>query len=193
MRVKEVARKDIEERFQGMSDYVRIDYLSSCLKNNLDYDTRKFVLVKLAGLFESKGMYADAGKAMRAAAEINTTEKNKVEDFLKSIELFIRASDYEMADLIMRKMFPVLEVIEVKQIERRVKAMYDMHAKTCIQKGKRKQDIGAYEKSLTLNVEDSEKRDIRSTLLKLYEQVGDISQFNKMRRQIESGGQPNQF
>jgi tetratricopeptide (TPR) repeat protein len=184
MRVKETTRKEIESKFADMSDYVRIDYLSSCLKNQLDFDTRKFVLVKLAGLFEAKGMYHDAAKAMKSAAEINTNAPNKVNDYVKSIELFIRAGDYDMADVMLKKVTPLLSVSKSAEIEKSVRDIYRIQARASVEKNKRKQATLAYEKLLSFDLDPVEEEDVQNKLLELYEKVGDISQYNKLKKKM---------
>ena len=67
MQVKENGKQEIEEKFLEMSEYLRMNYLENCLKSGLDFETRKFVLVKLCGLYESKKMFVDAGKMMLSA------------------------------------------------------------------------------------------------------------------------------
>ncbi|MCA9485771.1 MAG: hypothetical protein KC506_02925 [Nanoarchaeota archaeon] len=184
MRVKEISRKEIEARFEEMSDYVRIDYLSSCLKNHLDFDTRKFVLVKLAGLFEAKGMYHDAARAMKSASEINTNVQNKIGDFVKSVELFVRAGDYDMADVIMKKVLSSVSIPRAREIEGTIKEIYKIQGRACIQKNRRKQATLAYERLLEFNLEEGEKDEIRNKLLELYNQVGDIAQYNKLKKKL---------
>jgi hypothetical protein len=76
-----------------------MDYLESCLKNRLDFDTKKFVLIKLAGIYEVRKMFLDAGRAMRLAADINTTTQGKITDYLKSAELFIKSGSFDEADV----------------------------------------------------------------------------------------------
>ena len=51
MQVKEKNRREIEERLGKMGDYVKIDYLISCLKRDLDFDSKRFCLIKLSFMF----------------------------------------------------------------------------------------------------------------------------------------------
>jgi len=66
-------RKEIEEKLQNVGDYVKMDFLQNCLRQQLDFDTRKFVLIKLAGAYELRRMFLAAAKLMKDAADINTT------------------------------------------------------------------------------------------------------------------------
>ena len=40
-----------------MGEYVQIEYLERCLGKQLDFETKKFVLLKLSGIYENKSMF----------------------------------------------------------------------------------------------------------------------------------------
>ncbi|MEK6825139.1 MAG: hypothetical protein AABY02_04775, partial [Nanoarchaeota archaeon] len=90
MTIQERTKQDIQTKLAKMGDYVKIDYLCRALSSGLDFETRKFVLLELSKLYESRSMYLEAGKLMKNAAEINTTFKGKITDFMKSVELLDR-------------------------------------------------------------------------------------------------------
>ncbi len=184
MLVRETTRKEIEEKFVGMNEYVRIDYLTSCLKSNLDFETRKFVLVKLSGLLENKGMFLDAGKAMKSAAEINTAKQNKINDFMKAAELFIRGGDYDMADATRQKLAQIVEGEQLVLLDRILKETYRVQAKYLIEKHRRKQAIEVYEKMVEIEKMTNEKAELQKKLLELYESVGEMNKFILLKRKI---------
>jgi len=185
MQVREKTRKEIEARFEEMGDYVRIDYLSSCLKGNLDFDTRKFVLVKLAELFESRKMFLDAGKMMKGAAEINTTFKNKIEDFSRAVELFIKSGDYYEADGALKSALSISNESQREEVLKRAKENYKTQANFFISNDKRKHAMEVYEKILTMNPEQSEKEGIEKSLLNLYRDLGKIREYNLLIKRIK--------
>jgi len=43
-----LTRRDIEAKLSSVGDYVKMDFLQQCLKKNIDFDTKRFVMVKLA-------------------------------------------------------------------------------------------------------------------------------------------------
>jgi tetratricopeptide (TPR) repeat protein len=183
MRVKEIGKKEIEQKFGEMNDYLKMEYLRSCLKNQLDFETRKFVLVKLAGLYEAKGMLLEAGKMMRFAAEINTNVEIKIGDFIKSVELFVRGGDYDSADVAAKKAISANEN-KKEEIIGRVKEFYRIQAKIYVGENRRKQAIGAYEKLLSLETDSGEIKVMQEKLLKLYEGVGDFVKYKNLKRKI---------
>ena len=98
MLIKEKTRREVEEKLKSLGDFVKIDYLTSCLKQQVDFDTRKFVLLQLSKLYEDKKMFVEAGKMIELAANINTTFQNQINDFLKAAELFVKGGDFDKAD-----------------------------------------------------------------------------------------------
>ncbi|MFH1289839.1 MAG: hypothetical protein ABIH92_00345 [Nanoarchaeota archaeon] len=184
MRVKEVTKKDIENRFIEMNDYMKIEYLKSCLKNHLDFDTRKFVLVKLSGLFEAKGMFLDAGRMMKSAAEINTNRQTKINDFVKAVELFVRGGSYDDADVVTKKAFSLADEKRIGEMGELVKDFYRIQAKVSVERSKRKQAIDIYERLLTLNLIDDEKEEVQQKLLDLYGGVGEMNKYRNLKRKI---------
>lgn len=184
MRVKETTRKEMEERLSGMSDFVKMDYLSSCLKNQTDFDTRRFLLLELGKLFESKGMFLDAARSIRTAAEINTNRQNKINDFLKAVNLFVRSGDYEQVDITSNKIFELTEQKQTKETEARIKEFYNSQGIFLIEKNRRKQAAGLYEKMLTLKLDEKEKSEIQKKLLGLYEGIGEVNRYITLKRKF---------
>ena len=84
MDVREKNRHEIEARLSTMGDYVKMEYLNDCLKKITDFETRRFVMIRLADIYEAKKMFLEAGKLFRKIAEINTSTSNKISDFTKS-------------------------------------------------------------------------------------------------------------
>ncbi|MFH1802164.1 MAG: hypothetical protein ABH864_01795 [archaeon] len=184
MRVKEREKKEIEQRIMEMNDYLRIEYLKGCLKNQLDFDTRKFVLVKLAGLYETKSMMLEAGRMMRSAAEINTSQGTKVTDFIKAMELFIRGGDYDLADIVRKKVLALADANRREEIDKTIREYYKIQARVCIEGNKRKQAVGVYEKLLTMQLDDLERKELQEVLLGLYEAVGDFGKHRSLKRKM---------
>ncbi len=167
-----------------MNDYLKMEYLKNCLKNQLDFDTKKFVLVKLAGLYETKGMLLEAGKMMRAAGDINTSVTSKISDFVKSTELFIRGGDFDSADAMKKKAVAIAPLDQQGEIEKRIKEYYRIQAKIYVDGNKRKQAASFYEKLLTMDLGFMEKREVQEELLKIYEGLGDFNKYRNLRRKV---------
>src|SRR3989344_1562860 len=173
MKIEDISRKAVEEKISTMGDYVKIGYLSNCLKKSLDFDTRKFVLTTLSKLYEDRKMFNAAGKMLSFAADINATFNGKISDFLNSTELFIKGGSYDEADLIFRKATSMANISQKTE-----------QAKEHLKKDKRRNAAEVYEKLLTLDLDPQEKDEIKAKLIVLYESLGKIREFYSMRRSL---------
>lgn len=182
MIVKEENRRDIEQRLSKLGDYVKIDYLSSCLKKPLDFDTRKFVLLKLAEIYEQKNMFSDAAKMIQIAANINTTAQSQINDFIKAGGLFIKAGNFDLADSMFEKAFAYGDTIQKVMVKNAKRGMYKKQAELYLKNDKRKNAMLAYERLFELDLSPLEKREVHEKLLKLYESLGKIREYFSLKR-----------
>lgn len=184
MIIKEANRKDIEARLASMGDYVKIDYLGGLLKNNLDYDTRRFVLVKLASLYKDKGMLAEAARLVGNAAEINTTYEGMVNDYTKAMELFIRGNHFDESDTPFNKAIASANNEKQKMAIRvKRKDFIKLQAEELMKKDKRKNAMLAYEKLNSMpELSADEKSKVQDILAGLYEKLGKVREFYGIKK-----------
>lgn len=183
MLVKEQNRREIEARLHGMGNYVKIDYLSSCLKKQLDFDTRKFVLVKLSELYEAGKMFLEAGKMMSAAANINTSFQGKINDFIRAGSLFVKGGDFENADVAFEKALGCCESMKQKaDVKNKKTDYYKSQAKFYLDADKRQSALKAYEKLILFDLPEEERKETQEILLGLYERLGKIKDYYNLKR-----------
>ncbi len=182
MITKEANRRDIEAKLNTMGDYVKIDYLMRCLKQQLDFDSRRFCLVKLSELYEAKKMFLEAGKMLQGAAPINALDKGKINDFVKSAELFIKAGNFEFADIAFEKAMAYGTERDKWDVKQKKIDFYKNQADEYFVKDKRNSAMLAYEKFLSLNITESEKKTAQEKLLALYGRLGKIKEFTNLKR-----------
>ena len=182
MQVREKSRREIEEKLKTLGNYVKIDYLLSCLKQPVDFDTRKFVLVNLGQLYKEKKMYLEAGKMMQSAAPINTTFKGMIEDYVKSGELFVKAGSFDNADIAFEKALACGNEREKFEIKQKKIDFIKAQGEVYLKNDKRNSALLTYEKLLSLNLAESERREVQTKLLGLYERLGKIREFNSLKR-----------
>ena len=182
MEIKERNRREVEERLKSMGDYVKIHYLTTCLKQPIDFDTKRFAFLKLGELYENKKMYLDAAKMMMNAAPINTTFQGKITDFVKAAELFIKTENFEDADIAFDKAMACGNEREKLEIKQKKMDFYKSRALYYFDNDKRHSALLAYEKLLTFNLIEPERREVQSKLLYLYERLGKIKEYNNLRR-----------
>ena len=160
-----------------------MDYLSACLKKSLDFDTKKFVLLKLSEIYESHKMYLEAGKLLRVAAEINTTFEGKMQDFMKSSDLYIKGGNFDEAEISYTKALACSSGAQKERLRVRRKEAYKLYAQECVSKDKRKHAMGAYQRYLSIHeLTQQERREVQILLLTLYEKLGKIVEYNGLKR-----------
>ncbi len=184
MEVREQKRHEIEARLATMGDYIKMEYLNSCLKTPLDYDTRKFVMIKLAGIYELQKMFPEAARLFRNMADISSTTQGKINDYIKSGELFVKGGKYEDSDFSFNKAMLLGEGLQKNVVKNAMKEAYKTQAKIHLQRGKRKHAMDTYEKLLTLDLDVGERREFQNALMNLYQQLGRVRELMAMKRTI---------
>ena len=184
MEKSELTRRDVELKLASIGDYVKMDYLQACLKKQVDFDTRKFVLTTLSGIYESKKMFLDAGKILRAGAEINVTFDAKMSDYMKSADLLIKAGAFDESDISFTKALACATDIQKANLKVKRKEMYKKQAQEYLQKDKRKHAMESFEKLLEIDLQGDEKKVAQATLLGLYEKLGKIKEYSNLKRSM---------
>jgi tetratricopeptide (TPR) repeat protein len=185
MRIGETSRQEIEAKLNSMGDYVKIDYLSGCLKSNIDIDARKFVLLRLAELYSNKGMFIEAAKLFNTSADISISYVGKINDYLKACDYFVKAGSFQDADIALRNAVANANTSEKNGVKEAAKKFYLTQAKVHLQKDKRANAVKIYEKlldSFELSVE--EKSFVKTQLMPLYEKLGKLKEYSNLKRQM---------
>lgn len=181
MKVQERSKQEIEAKLSKMGDYVKIDYLQRALASGLDFETRKFVLVTLSKLYDGRAMHMEAAKHMKNAAEINTTFKGKINDFMKAVELYIKGGSYQDADFVFAQALALGNEREKLELKQTFKSYYLNQAKAYSTGDRRSLAKKVYEKLLTLDLNADEKKQVQQQLLALYEKLGNIRDFYRLK------------
>lgn len=184
--IKERNRREIEAKLKGLGSFVKIDYLTRCLKQPaLDFDTKRYVFLNLAQLYSEKKMFFEAGKMLQNAAPINTTIMEKMNDYAHAAEMFIKSGNFNMADVAFEKSISSCETEQQRTTVRDKKIdYYKKHAESCFSNDKRQNAMLAFEKLLSLNLAESEKKDAQIKLLGLYEKLGKIREYTSLKRVV---------
>lgn len=182
--IDEKNKAQIENKLQTMGDYVQMSYLQRALKSGLDFDTRKFVLLRLGGIYEARRMHLEAAKMIKAAAEINTTYREKIRDYMKATELFIKGQDYPEADRLFAQSLALGNSQEKLQMKQAYKNFYLTQAKLFENSDKRTNAKETYEKVLALELDIGERTQVQKSLLDLYDKLGKIKEYYALKQQM---------
>lgn len=184
IKVEEKTRQAMEVKMAKMGDYVKMDYLQRALTSGIDLDTRKFVLSSLSKLYEVRGMYLEAGKMMKNAAEINVTFNAKIADYMKSVDLYIKGGNYAEADMVFALAIALAAEKEKPALKTQMKNYYLTCARTYVKADKRSLAKKSYEKLLTMDIDMMEKKQIQQELLVLYEKLGNLRDYYKLKETL---------
>ncbi|MAG27575.1 hypothetical protein CMI47_18740 [Candidatus Pacearchaeota archaeon] len=184
MDVRETNKIEIEGRLKDMGDFMKMHYLESCLKSVLNFETKKFVLTRLAGIYEVRRMFRDAGRLFRDAADINSTYEGKIRDFVKSGELFIQAGQFDEADVSFGKARSCGNDSQKTRIKKTEKEFYKIRSKMTISNGKKRYAIDTYEKLLKLDLDSKEKAEVENELLELYRSLGKMVEYEGLKKRV---------
>ena len=167
-----MSKSGIEAVLAGKGDFVQIDALTKFLREEMTMEMKKFVLLKLAGLYEKVRMFTEAAKMCESASLVSIAFSEKIKHLLRGVELFIRAGDYDHADRLMKEAMVQASSVEKQEIYITVKRFYKDAAEDFEKKMKRAHAAKIYEKLLQMKLNDEERSGIRERLLDLYEKLG---------------------
>lgn len=178
-------RKEIEASLNKSGDYVKIDFLMRCLKQNLDIDTRKFAMLKLSGIYEERKMFLESARLMRLVADLEPTDLSKINDLVKSGQLYVQGGNLDEADTsFMRALAVAFSEQQKQKIKQTRIDAYKTQAKMYLSREKRKHAMDVYERLVRSEMPADEKRKIHEELLVLYERLGKVDDYFELKRKM---------
>ncbi len=129
-------------------------------------------------------MLGDAAKLMSFAAEINTTYQGKIDEYMKSAELFVKGGDFDQAEISVGKAIACGTENQKVAIKVKRKALFLAQARAYLKSDKRTHAMKAFEKLLMFDLTPEEKKEAQSALLVLYEKLGKIREFYSLKNNI---------
>jgi tetratricopeptide (TPR) repeat protein len=179
---QDMTKSEIEKDLQGKGDFVQIDHLIRFLKDQLSMDTKKFVFLKLAVLYEKAKLIDEAAKMYNNAAELAITFTEKINYYKKEAELYIKSGAFDRVEKAMRDAMSQANLREKEDIYNSIKQFYKIQAAECEKIEKRNQAVRLYEKLLEMRISESERGEIKAKLLELYRKTGKIKEYSAMEK-----------
>ncbi len=179
-----ITKADIEEELKGKEDFVKMDKLRRFLNNADNLEIKKYILLSLASINESKGMYNDAIKNVDVAIDLSLTFRDKKELAMKETELWIKARQFDMADKGLLKAQSFGNSQERMEAELVYKDQYRAHAKNAENLGKHRLAIEFYEKLFQLKQPSEKKIEVKERLIDLYNRMGRIRDAERLKNMI---------
>ncbi|MEK6891081.1 MAG: hypothetical protein AABX03_02995 [Nanoarchaeota archaeon] len=176
-----VTRIEIQNALNGKDDYTKLDVLNRALRNADSLDVKKFILLNLATINEARTFFKDAAKNIDSAAEMSLTFKEKMDYYMKETELLIKASDFVLADKIFLKALDCGNRVEQASMKPKYLEFYRNFADKLEKEGKSRKALEFYEKMFSMDLSYEEKSAIKEKILKIYEKVGRIRDYNSFK------------
>jgi len=182
MQVREKTKEEIQLKIRNMSDFVKMEYLESCIKVR-DFDIQRFCREKLADLYEDKKMFIEAAKNMQALADISVAFKDKMQAHMRQTSLLIQAGKYDDADNAFRKALATGNEGEKREMRKSIIEFYKKQALNHEKAGRGRKALEIYEKLLSMESIDAEE--IKKRLLEIYSKLGMIDKYFNLKKQLE--------
>ena len=176
-----MSRSEIEKNLAGLGDFVQIDHLTVFLKEDIPTDIRKFVMLRIAELYEKKFMFREAAKLFNNLAMLVVPFKEKIQHHVKEAELYIKSGDLREADHATQRALGQANNFEKNDIMFSIRKFYRAQAEA-YEKGMRRNNAAKmYEKLLELSPTSAEREEYKSKLLPLYEKLGRFRDYNTLK------------
>ena len=173
-------RKEIEDQLAGMNPFMQLEFLEKMLKKTETFDVKSFIHTKLAEIYSKRGMFAEAAKNMENGGEIAVTFREKREEFMKAIEIYIKAGDYGKIDIVLNKALSYANESEKPALKEQRKKMMVEQAERFEKDGKNNNALKMYELLFRI-VNEQEREIIKNKMIPLYERLGKIREANALK------------
>ena len=183
IRIKEKTLEEIEAKVNNMFTVLnKIAYLESALKENFSYKIKRFIWEKLVELYEERGMYEKAGKAMSNKAGIDFSFLEKIESYLRAAELYSKAGKIEDAEEMFIRALKDASIEQEQKIRLAMKNIFLINAAELEKKDKRVAASKFYERLIKMHLDELEKSEIKEKLVAIYKSLG---KFREMKLLVE--------
>lgn len=177
---RNMSKTEIEEFLKDFGDFVKVDHLNRFLKLSPPIDMRKFAFLKMAEIYEKRGMFMEAARCYESAAISSLTFVDKIEYHIKECQNYIRAGDFIRADQSLKKAMVEANATQRNEIYFHVKQFYKSQAESYEKQVKRNHAARIYEKLLLMRISDVEKKEIKEKLKNIYGKLGKIQDIKRL-------------
>jgi len=184
MQVLEKTRGEIEARASKMSDFLKMEYLENCMKQLHDVEILRYCYLELSKLYERNVMYTEAIKYIAKFQEVCITQREKIQAYIREIELLIKSGNYDRVEFAYHKIADIAPAKELFELENKVISLYKQEAEKFEKQSKNAWALKAYERLLKL-VKDSEKKQVKEKLLVLYKKLGKVRESLELERELQ--------
>lgn len=183
MQVLERTKKEVEMRASTMSDFLKMEYLESCIKKTNDPEILRYCYKELSILYERRSMFNEALKYIAKFKEVCILQREKMESESKEIELLIKSGSYERADLEFKEACKTLAEKDKFELKRKIIELYRKEAQNFEKFNKNAGIAKVYEKLINY-LSDQEKVEAKKKMLVAYRKLGKVRESIELERQL---------
>ncbi len=177
-----MSKSEIESVLKNKGEFIQIDYLNKYIHLNPSIETKRFVFLKLAKIYEKKSLYNEAAKMYGNAANFSIAFSEKIKNYVKETAMFIKAKQFDRAEQATKKALYEANETQKAEIFFTIKQIYKNEAEFYEKNLKRNNAAIIYEKIMQMNIPENEKQEIKNKLLSLYERLGKFKEYYRLKR-----------
>jgi len=173
IRVTEKTIQEIEVRLSTIDTaFNKIVYLESALKACSGIEAKRFIWQKISELYEDRKMFEKAAKAMMGKAGFDITYSDKIDSYLRAAELYSKAGKVEDAEHMFVRASRDANDQQKEKLRLSKKNIFLVSAKELEDKGRSASSCKFYEKLVKMNLDSTEKEQIKQKLISIYKSLG---------------------
>lgn len=175
IQVREKTIEEMEGKLGSMNTALnKIVYLESALKVGVaaSFDVKRFIWGELAKLYEERGMFERAARALASLASMEPMFRERMDSYVMAAEMFCRVGKIEDADSMFVLAARDASDADKGKVKLARKNVYLSFAVELERKGKRASAVKFYEKLVKMRLDVSEKEEILEKLKNSYKALG---------------------
>ncbi len=167
-----MSKLDIEKYLNAKGNFIKIDYLTRFLREDIPLDMKKFSYIKLAETYENMKFFNDAARTFNSLAILSISFTDKINNHLKEAKSYVKANNFIKADEATKKAMNQANSIQKNEVYEEIKNFHKKVAEIYEKEMKRNKASRVYEKILEMKISDLERKEIKNKLIQLYEKLG---------------------
>jgi len=181
---RDMSKSDMENVLNEKGEFIQIDIINKFLDSSsgLKRDTKKFLFLRLAEIYERRLMISEAAKMYDNLGILVISYFEKIKYFLKEAKLLISKGEFNRAEEAMKKAITQASSVERENIYFEVKHFYKEQAREHEEKMRRAHAVRIYEKLLEMRLDSLERKEIKEKLLGLYDKLGEIRKYESLKK-----------
>ena len=176
-----VNKQEVEEAIKDKDDFIKINYLNRFLKKVDNLDMKKFLLLSLASVNESRNMIHEAVKNVSNAGDIAITYREKRELYIKEADLWIKIGNFNLAEKALHRAFSFGNTQEREEMESQYLESFRARGKNLENTRNTRKAIEVYERLLQVTKSIPKKYEVKEKLLKLYNKTGKLREHERLK------------